>query len=386
MGWDDVLNQDRAKRMLAKSLAGGRLAHAYLFSGPEGVGKYALALELAKTLNCERSRERACNECRSCSQAAALQHPDIHLVFALPVGRNEKYGDPPLEKLSEDDITAIREEIARKAGNPYYRIAVPRATTIKVNSIRDLRRESSLSVHGGGKKMFIILDAEAMNDEASNALLKTLEEPNEHVVIVLTTSRPERLLPTIVSRCQHLRLEPLDDEIIRSALVRSGIDDARASEAARMSDGSYARALQIAGGEPQGRREEAIEFLRTMLVRSRGSLVQDIDRLASELDRPSLTEVLLLMQHWLREAMRMNEGLPNSMGDEELEGLKKFTTYYPRLDYVGALTLIDRTISLLQKNVYIPLVLLDLAVRMKKLAGRSADAARAGLRHDPDGG
>jgi len=96
-----------------------------------------------------------------------LQHPNMHLVFSLPVGKNEKYGDSPLAKLAEEEIAVIREQIRMKAGNSYHTIQIPKANTIKINSVREIRREVALTAFAQGKKVFIVLDAENLNDEAS---------------------------------------------------------------------------------------------------------------------------------------------------------------------------------------------------------------------------
>src|SRR5947207_1199986 len=110
MTWNTVIGQHGVKRILRSSIEGNRLAHAYLFSGPDGFGKSAAAIELAKTLNCETGTADACGKCRSCTKFASLQHPNLRLVYPLPVGKGEKNGDDPFAKMSDDDIALIQEE------------------------------------------------------------------------------------------------------------------------------------------------------------------------------------------------------------------------------------------------------------------------------------
>ncbi|MEK9138888.1 MAG: hypothetical protein AAB393_17340, partial [Bacteroidota bacterium] len=148
MSWNRVIGQERVKLHLLSALRNDRLPHAYLFVGNEGVGKDAAALELAKVLHCEGGNEQACDACPSCIRVNTLQHPDVKLVVALPVGKGEKSDDPPLEKLSQAEIQTIQEQYRLKGENPYHRISIPKATIIKINSIRDVRRESSLSTLG----------------------------------------------------------------------------------------------------------------------------------------------------------------------------------------------------------------------------------------------
>jgi len=369
MSWSSVINQEHAKQALRSSLQRGRLAHAYMFSGPPGVGKFAAAIELAKAVNCENKGSEPCDQCRNCIQIASLQHPDLSLVFALPAGSGEKSDDPPLAKLGEAEISLIHGELAAKARNPYHTINLPRANTIKINSIREIRKSTALTAFGGGKKVIVIIDADSMKDEASNALLKTLEEPHAHTMLILTTSRPEALLPTILSRCQLVRFEALQEEMIVRALTeREGLEPAQAGTIAAMADGSYSRALLYAQSGLGERMNEAVEFLRTILYKPRKTLLAEIERIASDYDRREIEDILRLLQRWLRDAMRAGEGFIDG-GDEVL---KKFITRYPAWNYGKAVESIDRAISLLSKNVYIPLVMTEAALNLKNAIDANA--------------
>ena len=377
MSWEQVIDQPRVKRILSAIVRGDRVAHAYLFTGPEGVGKYAAALELARAVNCDRPDGGPCGTCDNCKRIAALQYPDVHLVFALPVGKNEKAGDSPIARLADEDVTLIQEQLRLKAANSYHRIVLPRATTIKLSSMREVRRESALSSFGRGRKVFIILDAEMMNDESSNALLKTLEEPAGDLMIILITTRPELLLPTIISRCQLIRFDPPRDESIASALVeREHIEPAQAAAVASLAAGSYTRAIEYLHSDLAERRREAVDFLRTVLYRPRGELLDAIDHIAADLERSEVEDMLRLMLSWLREAMRASQGIATQGGDDD--SVLKFARHYDRLDYEPIFGALDRAVSLIGKNVYIPLILIDLAVRLRNLisadAGAPADA------------
>ncbi|HUL43021.1 MAG TPA: DNA polymerase III subunit delta' [Bacteroidota bacterium] len=375
MSWNSIVGQERVANVLRVSLERGRLAHAYLFTGEEGVGKAALAIELSKTLNCEKGGDEACGECPSCRKFAVLQHPNLKLIFPLPVGKNEARGDSPLAKLSDDEVAMVREQLALKAANPYHAITIPRANEIKVNSIRELRREAALSPSDRGKKVFLIIDAETMNDESSNALLKTLEEPHETTMIILTSSRPDNLLPTIRSRCQHLRFDPLREEALERALIeREKLDATQARLVARLAKGSYTKALEYTHASLGDQRKEAVEYLRTMLFRSRQDVLGEIDRVMRDLEKNEIDEMLRLLQYWLRDAMTVSEGLGERMLPGDRDAIEKFNHRYRTADFDSAIAAIDKAISLLYKNVYIPLVLMDLAFALK----RSLDPESAG--------
>jgi DNA polymerase III subunit delta' len=373
MSWKNVIGQKRVKQILSASLERKRLAHAYLFSGPEGVGQDAAALELAKTLNCERQVLESCETCSSCMKCNSFQHPNIKLVFSLPVGKNEKYGDPPLSKLSDDDIAFIRDQLQLKAKNLYHKIAIPKSNTIKINSVREIRRESSLTSYQSGKKVFIVLDAERLSDESSNAILKTLEEPHVDTVLILTTSRPDNLLPTIVSRCQHIKFDPLGNEEIRDALIeREGLDADKAELISRLSNGSFQRALELTKTRLLERRAEAVEFIRTVLYKSREELLRAIDNMTSEYQKLEIQEFLLLIQSWLRDAMAIKEGAEQHVVTEENDAVRKFAHHHNGLNYARVFDSLDRAISLLDKNVYIPLILLTLSLELRAMITPSA--------------
>jgi DNA polymerase III subunit delta' len=367
MGWSSVIGQSRVIAFVRAALEQRRMAHAYLFTGPRGVGKYAAALELAKVLNCEKSPSEPCDKCTSCLQANNLQHPNISLIFALPVGRNEKNGDPPLAKLSDGDLEALHEQLRLKSINQYHEIRIEKANNIKINSIRNIRREASMTQYKRGQRVFIILDAENMSEEASNALLKTLEEPNDHTTFILTSARPELLLPTIISRCQSVRFDFLSVRDIKDALVeRCGIEPAKALAIAEMSHGSYSRALEFCDSKLPELQEYAVEFLRTMLFKSRREVVLGIESISEKYRRDEVAELLQLIQLWLHDAMIIRERADISLEEESQAKLKKFNSSYPSWDYAAAVESLNEAISLLEKNVYIPLILHGLIISLRK--------------------
>lgn len=367
MSWQTIINQERVKKILQASLDNGRIAHAYLFSGPDGVGKSVTAIELAKIFNCDQRTSVACEKCASCKKFDSLQHPNLNIIVPLPVGKNEVSGDSPLAKLSDEEIAVLREQVKLKAGNPYHDIIIPKAIEIKVNSIREIRRGAALTAVDRGKKIFLIIHAEAMNDTASNALLKTLEEPPADTILILTTSCPDGLLPTIVSRCQQIRFDALSDDAVEAALLeREHSEPSVARTIARLAKGNYTKALQYLHESLGERRTEAVELLRTILLKSRSALLEEIERLVGERDKQEIDEVLQLMQHWLRDAMLMQAGMKEAAVSDDADAFQKFIRKYPAADFAAALNAIDTAISLLYKNVYIPLILIDLAFRLRR--------------------
>ena len=367
MAWDRVIGQHRVKELFKRALAAKQVAHAYLLFGDEGVGKDALALEFAKALNCERSATDPCNECASCRRVETMQHPNIRFIVALPTGKNEKTGDDPVAVLTEDQVTALRNELAEKARDPYHRIALDKANFIKVNSVRELRREASLTGFLGGRKVFIVSDADMMNTEASNSLLKTLEEPPADTVLILTTSRKDQLLPTIISRCQLVRCEGLtDDEITKALLQRDGRSESESRVAAQLANGSFVAARALVSDDMVRLQSEVAEFLRHALGRSPAALLSRIEQLLSTREKPECEQWLRMLQMWFHDAVALREQ-GNEAVNRGNEDLRKFVERFGGADLLEASTAVERSIALVGKNVYLPLIFIGLAVELKRI-------------------
>src|SRR5262245_5894502 len=186
MSWNTLLGHTGQIQNLRAAAAGGRLAHAYAFVGPSGIGKRSFALEVAACLLCKNRTDaqlEACGECASCQQVAVGTHPDLFAVGLLK-GKRELL----LEQFIGD------KESRGKAGLWY---------------------DGSLKPMAGRRRVAIIDDAETLNDESANALLKTLEEPPPNSVLVLLATSADLLLPTIRSRCQVVAFQPLGADAVQ---------------------------------------------------------------------------------------------------------------------------------------------------------------------------
>jgi DNA polymerase-3 subunit delta' len=204
------------------------LAHTYLFVGPEGCGKRTFAVQLAQCLLCNRYPEAAldaCGECAGCKQVAARTHPDFFLV-ECPEGKREL----PIE------LFLGPPERRGKAG---------------------LCHELSFTPRAGGRKIALIDDADLLNEASANALLKTLEEPPPHALLILIAANADAILPTIRSRCQTVRFAPLAASEVCELLLRTGLTDdrERATEAAALSEGSLTAAAQLLEPELRTQRD-----------------------------------------------------------------------------------------------------------------------------------
>ena len=365
MIWQRVIGQERVKQILLSALRNKRLPHAYLFVGNEGVGKDAAALEFARVLHCERGEEEACNQCASCVKVSSMQHPDVKLVVALPVGKGEKSDDPPLEKLSVPEIHLIQEQFRLKAENPYHHISIPKASVIKINSIRDIRRESSLSTFSHRRRVIIISRADEMGDAAANTLLKTLEEPSGNTMLILTTSHRDSLMPTILSRCQVVQFDPLTEHDIRVALMeRNRVEPAPAELVARLAHGSYTQAVELLQDDVAARRQQVIAFVRFALGNNVVAITEAVEEVCATKDRDHVVRFLNLMLMWFRDALVLLQG-GEVINMDQQDDIKRFVSKFPHADLIKTLADIERAIFLVERNVYINLVMLQLVVQLK---------------------
>lgn len=367
MSWDIIIGQNRIKNLIKKQIENNRLPHALLLYGPEGAGMDAVAIQLAKVLNCKNSKTDSCDVCDDCQKIDKLQHPNLHLVFPLPVGKNEQSDDSPYDKLSDEEITDVRQEIEKKSKNPYHKITIDKANFIKITSIREIRRITSMSIYGNGKKIVLILDADRMTDQAANALLKTLEEPIGDTILILTTINKDALLPTIISRCQQIRFDELTVDEIREALqLREKVDPQQSNIIARLANGNYNRALELLNSDLNEKRNEIINFLALILTNNSIKIGEEIERISKDYNRETIEQMLLLMKMWFRDVLVIKEGKEDIINLDQINRIKKFIELYNNIQLDKIFELLDSSLTLVRQNVYIHLIILSLVINLKK--------------------
>lgn len=247
MSWHGIDGHDDVVEQFRRAIARRRLASSFLFAGPPGVGKRTFALKLAQAMLCEARPEEAldpCGTCPSCSQIIAGTHPDLDVV-----AKPDDKAFIPLELLIGEREHRRREGLCHNIGlKPYL----------------------------GKRKIAVIDDADYLNAEGANALLKTLEEPPPRSVLILIGTTPAKQLPTIRSRCQLIRFRPLPTDTVAELLVSKGLvtDATEARRLAQYSDGSLSRALELADSE--------LWSFRDTLCKHLGAPVLDSVRLAPQ--------------------------------------------------------------------------------------------------------
>ena len=298
MGWESIEGHEAQLRQFRQAVQGRRLASSFLLVGPEGIGKRGFALELARSLLCETRPESAldaCGQCPSCLQVAADSHPDLEQI-SKPADRTWI----PVELLIGDRDHRMQEGLIHRLGMKPYR---------------------------GGRKIAIIDDADFLRAEAANCLLKTLEEPPPRSVILLIGTSEQRQLPTIRSRCQIVRFQPLAVETVARLLREQSeiTDDATVRTLAALAGGSIQRARQLADSEIGQLRESFLQDLSRPdwdSVALAKSVAQAVDDAGSDAPsrRDRLHQLMSFAVDFYRQLMRTLVG-SEPEGDDLLKRL-----------------------------------------------------------------
>ncbi len=296
--FDDLVDQERPVRLIKSALRAGRIPQAFLFTGPKGTGKKTAALALAMTCNCraagdtrdqgspnqaldtrlQQYKKDPCGKCRSCQKISGGTHPDIHMV--KPVGN-----------------------------------------IIKVEQIRSLCRRLALKPNEASVRLAVVDNAHLMNAEAGNTLLKTLEEPPDSTVFVLTAPQTEDLLPTIVSRCRHIRFNPISNQHLAAFIISKYGTDPNTSEAmAAMAGGSFANASAMAESNWIKKRNwivDQLEFLSQNSIRHALAFSEKLSK-----NKNGLTDAFAIMKIWYRDMVVAKISPKNVFNKDLLEKLQ----------------------------------------------------------------
>lgn len=335
MSFRDIIGHDTPTRLLRSALARNRLAHAYLFHGDEGIGKRLTARALAWTVTCETLSEDACGACTSCRWAAAGTHPDIREIAPTGKGR-----------------------------------------IIRIEFIRELQNTLALRPVHSRYKVAILDDADRLNMESANALLKTLEEPPDHSLIVLITSRPNHLLPTLLSRCIRVRFSPLSSrEVRRIVSLRLGVGEEEAGRIERLAMGRMSDAMTMSP-------EALMERLAGWIADIRHESLSDIHVLLSAAERNATDaatahDFLVRMAAWLRDAVLASTG--NTERIVHAEAAREVADWAAAYDGGSLLALYQRTtraLALLDRNVNARLLIEDILFDLRDLRAPAFGSGR----------
>ncbi len=298
------------RQRLAKALRAGRLPQVLLFTGSTGIGKQRLALWLAQLIMCERGGEEPCGSCRACHLVEGLSHADVH--WFVPITR-PKAGDP--DKQVEEAAEALAGALDERRKRPLYSPPDGMASH-PIASVRLLHRRAALTAVEGGRRVFIIGEADRLvpqesSPEAANAMLKLLEEPPPGMVILLTTVDARRVLPTIRSRAVPIRLHRLSDDEVRGFLrehTEPRWNEERIEERVALAGGSIGQALSQ--GDEAGKAYRSAELLLAAVIEGRGAALERALGQTAYAARGEFAAMLDALADTLGEAARGTMGQP----------------------------------------------------------------------------
>ena len=372
MRFSEVIGQEEAKKRLKGMVADDRLPHAMMLCGPEGSGKMALALAFASYLLCERhdGASDSCGECRQCKMAGKWEHPDLHFTFPtikLPSMSAEH------KPVSDDFARQWRQLLA---GGSYFTMnqwlemmgGENQQAIITAGESDELTRKLSLKSSQGGYKVSVIWLPERMNQECANKLLKLIEEPPSRTVFVMVSEEPDKLLDTIRSRTQRIDIRRIGDDDIRQALTaRRGIDGDTAARIARMSGGSWLRAIEAleAGNENELFLDMFIQLMRLAYMRN----VKELKRWSETMQgfgREKQKRFLAYFMRMARENFMYNFHKPEIvyMTQREEDFARNFARFVNENNILQITDLGNKAIRDIGQNANAKIVFFDMALQM----------------------
>ncbi len=371
MQFKDVIGQEETKQKLIQSVEEGRIPHAQLLAGPPGNGKLALALAFAQYINCsERSNRDSCGVCSSCRKVGQLIHPDLH--FTVPIIKTKAIDKPT----TNDYIMKWRPYFLE---NPYPQYEQwmdciadeNKQGAIYVDEARDLIRKLNQKSYESEYKVSIIWLPEMMNANCSNKILKILEEPPQKTLFILISEAEEKLLSTIRSRCQFIRVPKISDSDLTQALLpMANLTSSNPATIARLSRGNYFRALELMQND-ELRKFNFTQFAQIMRI-GYGRKLQEILNWSEEMAGIGRIKQMSLLKYCgelLRENFLHNLKEPDLvyMDDQEYEFSKRFAPFINERNVIYLFREFENGYRDISMNGNAKLVFTDLGLKVSKL-------------------
>jgi DNA polymerase-3 subunit delta' len=310
--------QKRAAALLGRLASAGRLPHALIFTGPEGAGKELAAVDLIARVNCTAPDGDPWRKCSSCNKIRTLEHPDLHLVFPVPSG-DWRASVPVVVESRREDFFNYGEFGAR-------------TRSIGINWVREVLVAVSKQPFEGARAGVVFFEAHLATTEAQNALLKLLEEPPASSLIVLVTEHPDRLLPTIRSRCQQVRFDRLPPDTVASFLATYyAVEEQESRRIAAGADGNIRRGIKLLDERFLGLRDDAAAVLRLVIDGKGRELLDESQAISFRYGREEIAALFDEAIALLLQVMRLQDEsdargadlLNRALGDGRLDKARR---------------------------------------------------------------
>jgi len=372
MFFKDIIGQEEIKERLIRTAKEGFIPHAQLFCGPEGIGKFPLALAYAQYLNCENPAEDdSCGECPSCLKYKHLAHPDLHFVYPIVKKASKK------KEVCDDYIADWREFV--KQNNYYFNLnhwleyieAENSQGLIYAKESEEILRKLSLRIYEAKYKIMIIWLPEKMHESCANKLLKIIEEPTENTVFLLVSDTPDNIITTIQSRCQRINIHGVGESDIMQALESEyNITPADAANVAHLAKGSYLKALETISLNEE--HKYFFDLFVQMMRASYARKIKEIKVIGNELGgigRENQKSFLIYCQRMIREYfvsnLRQSEMVYLAQ-DESGFGIK-FAPFINERNIVGFMDELALAERHIEQNVNAKMVFFDLCLKITML-------------------
>ncbi|MGK6352642.1 ATP-binding protein [Parapedobacter sp. DT-150] len=364
MRFKEIIGQEDVKRRLINTIHENRVSHAQLFLGPEGSGSLALAVAYAQYINCENKQpDDSCGDCASCRKYGKLIHPDLH--FSYPFFAKHK-----------DDTAATYVEAWRKAflANPclgldYWRSqldAENKQANINIAEAHHIIKKLSLKAFEAEYKVLIMWLPEYL-DTQGNALLKLIEEPPAKTLFLLVAENQDKILNTIISRTQLVKINRLADADVSRYLVDvQQLSPQRADEIAFISNGSVQQAINLLGEDTKGHFDLMIRWLRHCVTDAGAALIKVCDEELSKLGRENQKSFLLYAINVMRQVVLLKENMPQLvyLPSTELDFAQKFSKHYQLAQIERAVGLFEEAYYHIERNANPKILFLDLSLQL----------------------
>lgn len=365
MQFKDITGHQEVKNHLLNSVKNNRVSHAQLFLGPEGSGSLALAVAYAQYINCENKQaDDSCGECSSCHKYQRLIHPDLH--FSYPFYP------------SKDTVTAIdvlQEWRTAFTKNPYLGLnfwrdqldAGNKQANIPIKEVHDIIKKLSLKAFEAEYKVLIMWLPEYL-DKEGNALLKLIEEPPAKTVFLLVAENQERILNTIISRTQLVKINKIGHEEMRNYLIEKyQVENSVANEIAFIADGNVQEAINLLSfQEHNSNFSTFVEWMRYIVTDRGADILKLSDDNLAKLGRENQKSFLLYAINVMRQIILMQRGLRSLvfLKEEELKFVEKFSELYLFEQLTEAIGLLEKTHYGIERNGNPKILFLDLSLQL----------------------